>query len=765
MTSSYLLKLTGLSILIFTLSLSCLRAQNIRGTVWDENHNGLSYATVRLLHPDSTFVAGVCTDSVGHYQIKASYTGNYLLGISSIGFKTKFIPVHVLQDGVRLEPVALDVETVRLGEVMVNASSFIRQKDHVLIIPEKTQVRHSASGYDLLYRLMIPEVEVDRINGKVSAIGGETTLYIDGRKADAREIRNLNPKDVEKIEYYDVPTGKYMNDISAINFVMKQHESGGYVSFNADQKIGYLSGDYNVVAKLSKKAMDYTLFAGFSQREYSKLTDDRQEAFVFTDRVVRRQSTLLDDRVKNNSQYAQLNISNKQDKRLLSGKLSLVHSDSPDNYNRRSLLYDGDKENIESFSNVSQSGWKPNLELYGHWNVTDKQYLETTVVGSYTHNQYRYSYQENDYTVLTDNQEDMYELYAILNYGIQFKHRNALTIQGFHFHTVSSIDYRIGNIPWQHFWEGESMLFLDYTQRFGKKIFLRVCPGFSYIQYRLHHDDRKSKLSPRLRFNVTYTFAPQQQIRLTCPVGSGFLDISQLNTVEQQIDSLQIRRGNPHQRVPFQTTPSIAYSGQFGKITVGANVAYDMINYMRYEDFSIENNKLVRSYNSDRKYRNFSVQLFGTWKVTDHLRMRLNGGWRYVTYPSTSKSLDNFWGNLQVDYYWKDLSYGLYAKSKTKWLNFNLMSVTMAAQCGGYVSWNPKNWRMEVGVTNPFSTKFKEKSMMDREIYRCQNSMLAKPDRFAGYVKLAYTFDFGKKTSRENNSVDRSINSAILKVE
>lgn len=72
---------------------------------------------------------------------------------------------------------------------------------------------------------------------------------------------------------------------------------------------------------------------------------------------------------------------------------------------------------------------------------------------------------------------------------------------------------------------------------------------------------------------------------------------------------------------------------------------------------------------------------------------------------------------------------------------------------------------MEVGVTNPFSTNFREKSIMDREIYRYQNRMLAKPDRFAGYVKLAYTFDFGKKTFRENNSVDRSINSAILKVE
>lgn len=172
-------------------------------------------------------------------------------------------------------------------------------------------------------------------------------------------------------------------------------------------------------------------------------------------------------------------------------------------------MYDGDTEAVESFSNVSQSGWKPHLELYGHWDVTGKQYLEMTVAGSYTDNRYRYGYQERDYTVFTDNQEDMYELYAIVNYGIRFKHRNALTIQGFHFHTVSSIDYRMGNIPWQHFWEGESMLFLDYTQRLGEKLFLRIGPGFSYIQYRLHHDDRKHKLSPRLRFNATYTFAPQ----------------------------------------------------------------------------------------------------------------------------------------------------------------------------------------------------------------------------------------------------------------
>lgn len=36
-------------------------------------------------------------------------------------------------------------------------------------------------------------------------------------------------------------------------------------------------------------------------------------------------------------------------------------------------------------------------------------------------------------------------------------------------------------------------------------------------------------------------------------------------------------------------------------------------------------------------------------------------------------------------------------------------------------------------------------------------------DQASGYVKIAYTFDFGRKTSRSQDKVDTSINSAILK--
>ena len=51
------------------------------------------------------------------------------------------------------------------------------------------------------------------------------------------------------------------------------------------------------------------------------------------------------------------------------------------------------------------------------------------------------------------------------------------------------------------------------------------------------------------------------------------------------------------------------------------------------------------------------------------------------------------------------------------------------------------------------------------EAYQYEQSRTSRIYQQTAYVKLAYTFDFGKKTSREFNSVDRSINSAILKAE
>ena len=236
--------------LLLIVSIQHVTAQTIKGTVLDANHQALPYVTVRLLQTDSTFVQGAYTDSLGIYSMDMKRQGNYLLSLSCIGYKTRMLQVQAQTTEARapsipaqttktFPTVILETDNVVLNEVTVEASSFVRQADKLLVYPDKKQVKHSSSGYDLLYRLMIPELDVDRMDGKVSTLGGEATLYIDGRKVDSKEVKNLNPKDIDKVEYYDVPSGKYMNDVAAVNFITKKYKTGGYVSVNAEQRIGY----------------------------------------------------------------------------------------------------------------------------------------------------------------------------------------------------------------------------------------------------------------------------------------------------------------------------------------------------------------------------------------------------------------------------------------------------------------------------------------------------------------------------------------------
>lgn len=752
-------------IILFVLllwSVQLMTAQIVTGTVLNEKNEALPYVTVRLLKPDSTFVQGTSTDSLGVYSISFKQKGKFLLSISSIGYQAKVFPVELLNDK-QISAVALETDNVVLNEITVKGTSFVRQDDRISIYPDNKQIKHSTTGYDLLYRLMIPEIDVDRLKGKVSTLGGEATLYIDGRKVNAREVRDLYPKEIEKIEYFDVPVGKYMNDVAAINFITKKYKTGGYVSLNAEQRIGYLNGNYSGVAKLSHNNTSYSLFAGHSMSDYDGTTDDTQEHFVFSDHETDRYSGTLESKVKNNSQYAQLNLANQNDRHSITGKLSFVRNDVPNNYSRSRLGYADSGQQQESFKNTNQSGWKSGVELYGYFQLNGKQFLETTLHGSYANNSYAYAYRENTYSTLTNSKEDLFDFSVIMNYGIQFAHQNSLTIQAYHLHTISTVDYKGSNSSWQHFWDGESLLFLEYNQKFGKKLSLRFGPGLSYVQYRLHGDERKDKFSPRLHFNLIYRSSKNQQIRLGCPIGNGYLRIDQLNEVEQQIDSLQIRRGNPHQKIAFQTTPMITYSGQFGRFNIGANLLYNVINNATVEYFCMENDRLIRTFRSEGKHRSFTSQLSGAWKVTDNLRIKLAGNWVYVKYKSTPEELKYFSGSAQVDYYWSDFSCGIFAKSRTKWLNLNLMRGAEPFQYGGYVSWTHHNWHIEGGFRNLFVRHSRKESVMDRGVYRYENVAISKLDQQTGYIKVAYTFDFGKKTSRDNSNIDKVINSAILK--
>ena len=96
---------------------------------------------------------------------------------------------------------------IQLQEIVVKGNNLVLEVDHIICIPTESQRKHAHSGFDLLYRMMIPNVSVDYQKGEVVTPAGHAALYINGRKATYREIESLRPKEVAKIEYFDSPSG------------------------------------------------------------------------------------------------------------------------------------------------------------------------------------------------------------------------------------------------------------------------------------------------------------------------------------------------------------------------------------------------------------------------------------------------------------------------------------------------------------------------------------------------------------------------------
>ena len=744
-----------------------MQAQNkLYGTV-ENNGKPLPYVTVRLLETDSTFVSGVTTDTLGKYVFSNIEKGNYLVALSSIGYKPAFIQIKMSDKNLEVPLVTLETENVVLGEVVVKGSSFIRKDDHVLVIPDKQQVKHASTGYDLLYNLMIPNIEVNKRTGTVSTFGGEVSLYINGEKADYRDVQSLRPRDIENVEYYDVPTGKYANDVAAINYIVKKRQSGGYIFADGKQTIGYMAGDYNIGGKVAHGNTSYSFWGGHTMQKYKGSIVDKNETILFPDYTVYRNRETTAGNYRNNQQYMQFKVSNVNKKRNLSAQIALVRNETPSDENYGLLDYSGHYTySTRSTDSKQEQNLSPSLRLFGNFNIGKNQTLEFTAKGSYTQNDYTRQYTENENNSLSDVKEDLYSFNFSANYNIKLQHQNSFGVDIRHYHNITSSTYAGDYSSWQHLWTGESMFMLNYSQRFGKHFTMILRPGLSWMNYKLHTEDVRRYCSLKTSSRFSYQFNKKQQLTLAADAGVNQPDISYMNNVDQTVDFLQIKRGNPFLDDMQLYNISLLYNGVFGKLNVVGGTGYSIYTHNVSPIYYLEGDKLIGSYRSDGNIYGLGIILNISYHVTDNLRTKL--AFKYLniqTRKNYNINLDSYSAILDINYFLKDFSINLFGKIPTEKIETTTLIVTKSpATYGASVSWSHKGWYIEAGTENPFTRHSRYREHADYGVYQYNQVQTSRIYQRTGYVKLAYTFDFGRKTSRDKNDVDRSINSAIMKV-
>jgi len=212
----------------------------IKGVVLDDFNEPLPGATVRLLKArDSSYVAGVTTNSKGTYGIPDVKAGKYIVQTKYIGYSDNFVNVTVKNSNVTLDTVRLGTNSVVLKEVsVVGVKTPIKvMEDTIEYNADTYKTQPNAVVEDLLKRL--PGVEVGS-DGKITANGKEVTkILLDGKEffSDDPKVasKNLPVNMIDKLQVVDrksdlarltgVDDGE---DETVINLTVKKGMKNGY---------------------------------------------------------------------------------------------------------------------------------------------------------------------------------------------------------------------------------------------------------------------------------------------------------------------------------------------------------------------------------------------------------------------------------------------------------------------------------------------------------------------------------------------------------
>lgn len=234
--------------ILFFFTINAQTNVTISGMVKDKNSKTyLPYVNVVLIsEKDSSFVSGTITNEEGRFSVSNIESGNYLLEISFIGYKTTQLSLFVgnLSKYLDIKTIELEEKSIELQEVLVVGKTAKISEE----MDKKTfslQENISQNGGSVLQAMQnLPSVTVQ--DGKVLLRGNDkVTVLIDGKQTALTGFGNQNGLDnipasaIEKIEIINNPSSKYDANGNAgiINIIYKKNKQDGF-----NGKVGFTSG-------------------------------------------------------------------------------------------------------------------------------------------------------------------------------------------------------------------------------------------------------------------------------------------------------------------------------------------------------------------------------------------------------------------------------------------------------------------------------------------------------------------------------------------
>lgn len=727
---------------------------SLQGTVFGDDGSVIAGATVfaRPCGIADSVAYGNASDGNGRYQLQLPACDSLRLSVTYIGYERHEELLTNLAENAEHD-IVLNRSTVELGEVTVERDNTVIKEDVLQFYPDRKQAQASSNATELLDRLMIPNINIDRSSWKVTTTTGEdVAILIDGREASADELNTLRPKDVLRVEYVSRPAGRYSDRAAYVNYILKKYEYGGYVYARADQSFICNSGEYLLSAKVNHGKWTYQIDVS------DWLFNSEQEG------VKKEWFSLMDDNNAFRDLQRETAMGNDRRYNTFTGAASVTYSDSTNYFyahvnfrTQNTIIYDewgnitySPSQGLDSRYTSGKSGIMnmPVLKAKYEKKLPHNQIL--TVEGSFN---YAFGDNNNDYDETGDNpysyvkNGDINSLYYNVNgsYLLPLKKGNALNLilntQG----ATTKIDYT-GTYPEE---QNVSALFVMagayYMHRFNDKWRLNV-GGYGALTKYDTGIDTKTEFMPSGMAVLTYNINPKNMLQAYGNVGI----ISQggyRNDIIQPIDGLMYNMGNPGIKNGYDISAQLSYTGIIGNLSLMPYIQYQSSsNALPYAWIPGKNAIYQTQVNSGTFNRAIlgiapklnlfggKLSLSGTFLVARENKSRLY-----------SRTLHPYSGSLQAYLYVGNFSffasYRTYSKHMTNYGTYDNQSFD---DWWLEATYSNANLSVKAGVRNLFEKKHIH-TWVDAPYYASDDRYTMTDFSQRVYVTLTYTLDFGRQ--------------------
>lgn len=738
----------------------------VSGTVKDAQDKGLVGVNIIVKSSEGTF--GGVSGRNGEYEVSFIAADTVAVSYSYVGFQT--YTFSVIANGNIKRDVILTDKSLTLGEVEVTASNINMKGDHVTYMPTKKQVNGANNGVLLLFNMMIPQLKVSPMENSV-ATSDQTSLgiFIDERQADANELARLRPKDISRVEYYEMPTGVFARSgiDRALNIVTKKYTSGGYVDVRTNTQVTYLQGNYSVQASFDKGNVNTLVMAGSNVAKNDNTGSTTKNDYMF-DTPFTKYMYYDFNETKNLSDYGLLRATVRGKRSYFLAQAMLAWNETPDNTAIRSVSYsDNFYPAAKSFTSSYSNGLTPSLLLSHQIRFNKKDMLNWNLSYSYSRNKNRSRYEEGDFAPIINNAKDRYHsLVAALNYLHAFGNGGQLNFELANFLNNSNSVYSGTSPSQQEMLTNEFLLISSYTHRFGKKFSLMLRFGIDVNTYKVNGMETVTKLYTRPGLNANYKIDGTSSLTLTAYAGSFTPSLSLMNEAEQRVSEYEIKRGNPNLLAGKPITSVLSYSKYWNKFSLAAYAMYNgtIDNYVNL--FTIEGSNMVNTHINGGNFHSYVVGVNGVLRLlSNSLQLRLSPTFSHNALTGTYRNKHNrFFIYSEVYYSTGAFSFSGYYTSPQTILVSSPVYSKSKCDYGMTASWSHRGLFVQVGCSNIFNGKRDySKNYFN---YGAYNTFVKAFSRSLGaqvYLNLSYNFDFGRKVKRQDVKVNTSSNSGILK--